>query len=141
MITGYKTSGGSYVTKAEAIKRHANAIKDAVNNRQKYYDKLEKQEQLTASAIHEEFKAQETYKQQQEIHALQCRQFVSYAAEFYTNYAEYITAWDIAHGDLYGVQDNINRNKITLDAVKYIYNTALTFIDDLNLYIDGLKEV
>jgi len=138
-ITGHKTINGSYVTKAEAIKGHNKLLKEDREAKQKHAIELEKQEQLIASAIHEQFKEEIQAREKQKIHTEQCKQFISYAAEFMPNYSEYLTAYDIANGNIYQIETDINRNKITVDRVKQIYKQAQTFIDNIGFTIDSLS--
>jgi signal recognition particle GTPase len=130
-ITGHRTPNGGYITKAEAIKHHNEFEKECENNRKQKELEEQKQEQLTALAIHEEFQNQQKYIEQQKIHCQQCKQFVSFAAENTKNYNEYLIAWDIANNDCYSIENALYRNKVTKEQIKTIYNKALNFIDDL----------
>ena len=130
-ITGHKTPNGGYITKAEAIQHNKKFAKECKDNREQREIESQKQEQLTAEAIHEDFKNQQKEIEEQKIHNQQCKQFVSFAAENTKDYNEYLIAWDIANNDYYSIESALYKNKVTKEQIKAIYNKALNFIDNL----------
>lgn len=134
-LKGYKSASGNYITVADQKRNIAKTKKmDAEVKKERELEEIRKQELDIAKYIQEKNEIKKAI-EENESHAIQCKNFIKYCGEFFKNYNQYLIGWDIANSNRYQIEADLYNNKITIEQIKEVYNKSKAMITNIDNYI------